>query len=362
MAEIDARIPLGFDTSTIYNPVKAQAQQLQIQKAQSDLQKADFERSMQPFERQKAMDAQQINGLKVAAAKTDHALRLLDAAQDPSQWTNVRNTIIQEGLAKPNEIPEMYSPAFVQKARMAHMDLKDRLDNQFRNAQLALQREDLGEKIAGRREDRELRDRYYDILEKNALTKAGETVDPDTGEIVPTKKNVQLPVGALKLQEEALDNLSVARGIDADLGAFEGQLEKGDLNLSLGKNITSRARNLVGASTPESRNFASFKASLEKLRNDSLRLNKGVQTEGDAIRAWNELFDNINDENVVKQRLKEIRNINKRAANVQKSKIKNLRQNYGADDLDYSGFDRQNAAPVGGKSDNAGGWSIEPVE
>jgi len=362
MAEIDARIPLMFDTSTIYNPVKAQADQIALQKGRNDLQKAEFEQSMQPMQRQKAMDEQSLNGLKVAAAKTDHALRLLGAAQDPAQWANVRSAIIQDGLAKPNEIPEMYSPAFVQKARMAHMDLKDKLDNQFRNAQLALQRENLGDRRADRKEDRELRNRYYDILEKNALTKAGETVDPDTGEIVATKKNVQLPVGALKLQEEALDNLATAKSIDADLGAFQEQLAQGKLDLSLGKNLESRARNFFGQSTPESRNFSSFKAGLEKLRNDSLRLNKGVQTEGDAVRAWNELFANINDQDVVAQRLEEIRNINKRAAGVQKSKIKNVRQNYGADDLDYSGFEDVKAAPVGGKNKDAGGWSIEPVE
>jgi hypothetical protein len=355
MAEIDARIPLMFDTGTIFDPNKAEAEKLALQKSK-------FEQSMQPFQRQKAMDEQAINGLKVAAAKTDQALKLLDAAQDPAAWAQVRAGIIENGLAKPNEIPEMYSPAFVQKARMAHMDLKDKLDNQFRNAQLALQREDLGEKRADRREGRELQSRYYDILEKNAQTKAGQMVDPDTGEIVSTKKNVQLPVGALKLQEEALDNLATARSVDADLGAFQDQLGEGKLNLSLGKNLESRARNFVGNSNEESRNFSSFKAGLEKLRNDSLRLNKGVQTEGDAVRAWNELFANINDQEVVAQRLEEIRNINKRAAGVQKSKIKNLRQNYGADDLDYSGFEDVKAAPVGGKSTNAGGWSIEPVD
>lgn len=355
MADIDARIPLMFDTSTIYDPNKAEAEKLALQKSR-------FEQSMQPFQRQKAMDEQSINNLKVAAAKTDHALKLLDAAQDPTQWGQVRGALIQDGLAKANEIPEMYSPAFVQKARMAHMDLKDRLDNQFRNAQLGVQREDLAARREDRKEERAQRDRYYNILEKNAYTKAGETVDPDTGEIVATKKAVALPVGALKLQEEALDNLTTARSIDADLAQFQNQLAEGTLDLSLGKNLTSRARNFLGSSNQESRNFASFKAGLEKMRNDSLRLNKGVQTEGDSVRAWNELFENLNDKDVVAQRLEELRNINKRAAAFQKSKIKNVRQNYGADDLDYSGFEDVKGAPTGGKSRNTGGWSIEPVE
>lgn len=226
MAEIDARIPLMFDTSTIYNPVKAQADQIALQKGRNDLQKAEFEQSMQPFQRQKAMDEQSLNGLKVAAAKTDHALRLLDAAQDPSQWGAVRNTIIQDGLAKPNEIPEMYSPAFVQKARMAHMDLKDKLDNQFRNAQLALQREDLTERRADRKEDRALRDRYYDILEKNALTKAGETVDPDTGEIIPSLPNKPMPQTAQKALLEDLHNYrQTVSALNLALGGKVGEAQ-----------------------------------------------------------------------------------------------------------------------------------------
>ena len=245
MAEIDARIPLGFDTSTIYDPVKAEARQLEIQKAKSDLQKASFEQSMQPFQRQKAMDEQSLNGLKVAAAKTDQALKLLDAAQGPDQWQQVRASILQNGLAKPNEIPEVYSPAFVQKARMAHMALKDRLDNQFRNAQLALQREDLTERRADRKENRDLRNRYYDILEKNALTRAGETVDPDTGEIVPTKPTKPMPsamqTGLLKdvtSYKRAISALNLAMG--GKVGSAQGDKEATGLKGYLPEGLLQR--------------------------------------------------------------------------------------------------------------------------
>ena len=199
---VDARIPLGFDTSTIYNPVKAQADQIALQKGRDDLQRAQFERDMQPFKRQVAMDEQQLNSINVARAKTNQALQMLDAAQNPAQWGNVRNTILQSGLAKPDEVPENFDPRWVHKARMAHLDFKEQLDNQYRNSSLALQREDLGirreeraedraltrEDLDMRREDRvqerELKDRYYGILEKNALTKAGQTIDPLTGEII----------------------------------------------------------------------------------------------------------------------------------------------------------------------------------
>lgn len=332
------------------------------QMAPYELAKAQFEQKMQPYKMQEAQDNQDINKLKVMAQKNDLALKYLGAAEDPQQWLNVRQGLITQGLAKPEEIPETYSPDFVRKTQMAHLDFKSKLDNEFRQKQLVLQREALADKRADRQENSAMRTRYYDILEKNAMTKAGETVDPDTGEIVPSKKKTTLPVGALKLQEEGLDNLATAKSIDADLGAFQEQIRNGELKLSLGGNLIDRARNAVGASNTASKNFASFKAGLETIRSNSLRLNKGTQTEGDAVRAWNELFENINDTDVVNQRLGEIRNINQRAAEIQKNKVRTVRENYGADDLDYSPYENVKAAPTGGKNKKSGGWSIEPVE
>jgi hypothetical protein len=49
------------------------------------------------------------------------------------------------------------------------------------------------------------------------------------------------------------------------------------------------------------------------MRNDSLRLNKGAQTEGDAVRAWDEIAANPNDTEVIKSRLKEIQDLNRMA-------------------------------------------------
>jgi hypothetical protein len=102
-------------------------------------------------------------------------------------------------------------------------------------------------------------------------------------------------------------------------------------------------------SDADSRNFASFQSTLEKLRNDSLRLNKGVQTEGDAVRAWNELVKNINDPQVVRQRLAEIREINNRAIALRKYNIDVIRSNFGVGPLDTSAYERQ-APALGGSA------------
>lgn len=140
----------------------------------------------------------------------------------------------------------------------------------------------------------------------------------------------------LRLQQENIDAINLASNMDIDLAQFERQIEAGELPLGRLDNIESEARNWwgSGATTPGSRNYASFRAMLEKARNDSLRLNKGVQTEGDAVRAWNELIANISDPELVKQRLAEIRVINQRAADERQMMIDLIRQNKGLDALD----------------------------
>ena len=133
------------------------------------------------------------------------------------------------------------------------------------------------------------------------------------------QKNVpKLPTSALKMQQEELDAVGTSASINADLAAMGQQIDSGKLQLGPVNNLLAKGKNLIGASDESSRNLATFQSTLEKLRNDSLRLNKGVQTEGDAQRAWNEMITNINDPKVVKQRLGEIQKINERAANLRR--------------------------------------------
>jgi len=146
-----------------------------------------------------------------------------------------------------------------------------------------------------------------------------------------------LPVSALKLQQEELDAIGSSSALNKDLGAFTRMIETGELPLGPVTNLGYKARNLAGASTEESRNYASFQANLERLRNESLRLNKGVQTEGDAIRAWNEIVANINDPDLVAQRLKEVQKVNERAIQLRKMNIDAIRSNFGQDPMDVSG-------------------------
>lgn len=184
-------------------------------------------------------------------------------------------------------------------------------------------------------------------------------IDPATGKpyALQAKNAPQakpMPAAALKLQNEELDAIGTASTINSQLDKAVGQIDSGALKLGPMANIVNAGRNMAGMSDPESRNYASFKATLEKLRNDSLRLNKGVQTEGDAIRAWNEVLSNINDPKLVRQRLSEVSALNKRAVELRKLNVDNIRANYGHEPLDVS----QYTAPKGA----SGGWSIQKVQ
>jgi hypothetical protein len=159
-----------------------------------------------------------------------------------------------------------------------------------------------------------------------------ERLEIDKTKTTPTSK--PLPTSALKMQQEALDAIGVVGSVNADLSALEKQIESKKLGFGPISNVVNVGRNIAGVSSEESRNFATFKSNMERLRNESLRLNTGVQTDGDAQRAWNELFQNITDTKLVKQRLQEIQRINKRGAELQRLKIDQIRGNYSLEPLD----------------------------
>lgn len=130
-----------------------------------------------------------------------------------------------------------------------------------------------------------------------------------------------LSPGFQKAEDEILTDLQSLNTINGQLKRFGTMINEGKLNLGLYNNAKSQFQNYIGKSDDNSVNYADFKATLEKHRNDSLRLNKGVQTEGDAQRAWNELFANINDPKVVAGRLERIHEYNQQAATFKRNLI-----------------------------------------
>lgn len=134
----------------------------------------------------------------------------------------------------------------------------------------------------------------------------------------------RLSAGQQRQVETYYQEIAGLDNIDAELGRFDRMIETGELELSPVANVIGGARNALGISSENSRNLAEFQATLERVRNDSLRLNKGVQTEGDAQRAWNELIANINDPAVVRRQLRRIQEINTRARRFRQQRINAL--------------------------------------
>lgn len=157
-------------------------------------------------------------------------------------------------------------------------------------------------------------------------------------------KSTQIPESAAKEQQAIIEKIGTSGSINADLAAIDRQIEAKELQLGPLTNLAGKAKNYLGISDENSRNLASFQSTLEKLRNDSLRLNAGVQTEGDSQRAWNELINNLSDEKLVRQRLQEIQRINERGAQLQQLQLDILRKNFGAAPLDTGRAYRQKPA------------------
>lgn len=148
-------------------------------------------------------------------------------------------------------------------------------------------------------------------------------------ELLPERK---LPAGVQKAEDEDLEAIDTAQGIVDRLRGYQGQIQRGELNFGPVSNFIAGVRLATGTADTNALNYGSFKSDLEKLRNDSLRLNSGVQTEGDAQRAWNELFANLNDEKFVAKRLGEIIALNQRAIGLKEQRIetRRVRNGFGA--------------------------------
>jgi hypothetical protein len=293
----------------------------------------------------KDRSASAVSEFDLQAKKLDMLSNLAATVTDQPSYDRARAIAQQQGLDVSKWNPQ-YDPAGVAQFAQATLGAKERL-----NAQV--QRE--GQQIT--------RQNNIDTNATSASNNANTVAATDraTNQRATTAAAAQvqktapkpLPAAALKMQQEGLDAIGTASSINSDLDAVNQQITEGKLKFGPVGNLANKALNAAGMSTDESRNFASFQANMEKLRNDSLRLNKGVQTDGDAQRAWNELFSNINDTKVVQQRLGEIKRLNERAVELRKLDIDNVRSNYGQDPLDTEKYSKVPTALNGGNKGGA---------
>lgn len=159
----------------------------------------------------------------------------------------------------------------------------------------------------------------------------------------------------LRLEGDDLKDVQLAGSIASDLDSYAKKIDTGKMTLGLAANLGSRAGLTLGMANQNAREIGSFRATLAKLRNDTLRLNKGTQTEGDAVRAFDELFQNINDQGFVRKRLDEINQINRRAQAQRITAINDRRELSGYDPIDESKYLIQPSAYESPAAQNTGG-------
>jgi len=189
---------------------------------------------------------------------------------------------------------------------------------------------------AGNRQGRELDENGNIVptggsIETIRATKEAEALGKGEGEIPSFERKQQiesLPTATQKLIYESKQGIeqtqnAVNRGYD-----LYDRINTGVLDLGLVKNMTSDLANSLGNSTPESRSYNDLKSYLEELVNNKLLIAKGVQTEGDAKRARDTILNNLNDTELVKERLGYLVSLNENFVNEENKRLDSLyRQN-----------------------------------
>ena len=173
----------------------------------------------------------------------------------------------------------------------------------------------------------------YDTIVKEEKTKKAE------------KKAENKLSGTLqKAETDDIFALETSKNINKDVDKFDKLITDGKLEFGVIDTGGDWFKGLIGNQGEEEINSSKFKSFISKLRNDSLRLNKGVQTEGDAQRVMDELFNafDSNDSKVIQEKLREIKRINELAVSLRKKTIINRRDGQNVKKFDFSTLGNNN--------------------
>jgi hypothetical protein len=140
------------------------------------------------------------------------------------------------------------------------------------------------------------------------------------------KESKPLPSGIQKAEDADYDAAQAAINLAKDADKYLTSIKSGNIKFGLKDRISITARSALGSGDPDvvARNdFERFKTTLV---NESLRLNKGTQTEGDAARAAKELQGAESAADAGKA-IQTLRDLNARRAGDYKSAIERRRAN-----------------------------------
>lgn len=156
------------------------------------------------------------------------------------------------------------------------------------------------------------------------------------------KENKPLPANIIKLQDDNLQTVGQLQIINKKIDNFINQIDNNQIDFGLIENPKSKFKNYIGNSDEQSRNFNSFSSFIEEMRNGLLLLHNGVQTEGDAERALNQLIADggLNDKKLVKDRLMDIKTANENNAKLREMQNEQIRSEYGKNPLNYDNYNQ----------------------
>jgi hypothetical protein len=98
-----------------------------------------------------------------------------------------------------------------------------------------------------------------------------------------------LPAYLAKDEEADYGTATAATNLASDANNFIGRIKSGEIKFGLKDRASIRTRQAFGSNDPDVLAREDYDKFLKVLTNESLRLNKGTQTEGDAVRAAKEL-------------------------------------------------------------------------
>lgn len=183
----------------------------------------------------------------------------------------------------------------------------------------------------------------------------GQVLNPQTGraEDIPGAYRKPLPAGApgsgilrprdyptavINAEETDTNEIRTAAQLQDDTSAWLQRLNSGQVNLGGPQNLFNSTLNVLGMGGEETADLQELTAFANRLVNESLRLNKGVQTEGDAIRASNEMLGNLRNPEVVKRQMQVLNDLNERVLSARLQGFKERRARYGLPEFDPSGI------------------------
>lgn len=151
-------------------------------------------------------------------------------------------------------------------------------------------------------------------------------------------KNINLSDKQIEAQTEELDNIASNNDLISQTDEFLDMIADGELEFGLIDSVGDSLTLATGiGDTQEAMNSQSFDRYINRLRNELLRMARGVQTDADAERVIKELVTGVESRNTdaVQNALTELRDVQAKTVKRLKAKVQNRRKAKGLDEYDF---------------------------